>query len=159
MKINGYKIVSELFFEKRPDEKVIKTFPLVSVEVYKRSNLETKKRLTARLTITSKNIVIDHLSSLSILPVPQQIHIPKKFSISDVLYSYKRVGALTIPYDFLSGVHYDPSIKSLVIETLMDNTTIYIKSLNIIKISNQILDILSKVTKKYHHLAVKQPKQ
>jgi hypothetical protein len=154
MKIDGYKIISELFFEKRPDEKIIKTFPLVSIEVYKKSNLETKKRLTARISITTKNIVIDHLSSLSILPVPQQVRSPRKFSISDILYSYKRVDALTIPYEFLSGVHYDSDIKSLVIETLMDNTTIYIKSLNIVKISNQVMNILSKIVKKYHHLKV-----
>jgi len=156
MKMDGYKIISELFFEKRPDEKIIKSFPLVGVEIYKKNHLETKKRLTARLTITDKQLVIDHLSSLSVLPVPNQIHNPKKFSVSDVFYSYKRVDSLVLPYEFLSGVHYDSSIKALVIETLMDNTTIYIKKMfGIEKIANQVLDILSKVIKKYKHLAVK----
>lgn len=156
MKIDGYKIISELFFEKRPDEKIIKSFPLVTIEVYKKNHLETRKRLTARLTITDKQLVIDHLSSLSILPVPDQIRNPKKFSVGDILYSYKRVDALVLPYEFLSGVHYDSDIKALVIETMMDNTTIYIKKMfGIEKIANQVLDILSKVVKKYKHLHVK----
>ena len=147
MRLNGYKIVCESF-SIHPDEKIIKSYPFITVQVYnKKGELETKKRLTARLSITTKKLIIDHLSSFLLFPVIVPTS-PRRFSLWDIQWFYKKVKEIEIPYEFLNGLQYNKEQKSLEIKTLLDNNYILITSKNTEQLSKEVINIVSKLVKK-----------
>ena len=148
--MNGYKVLCE-FFSTGPHEKILKKYPFISVEIYKGKKLETKKRIFARLIITDKKLIIDGLSTFVVFPFPKSTNL-KKYKFSDTKVIYEKVKEFEIPYEYLSGIEYDEEIGALKIQTLLDKNLILLRGRNIEKISQEIIDIVSKVTKKYIHL-------
>lgn len=148
--MNGYQIICEMLSQ-NSNEKTIKRYPFISVKIFKGSKLETRKSLTARLNITDKKLIIDHLSSFLIFPIVAPSSW-RRVSLMDVQWFYKKVKEIEIPYEFLSGLKYNKQEKSLEIKTLLDNNYILISSKNIEKMSDEVIKIVSKLTKKYIHL-------
>ena len=153
MKIDGYKLLSE-FFSKQPGEKVIKSFPFVTVEIYHDSKLITRKRIISRLTITDKRLVIDRLGTFIIFPViaPKA---PRKFDIHDIEFIYKKVKEIEVPYEYLVGIEYDDDLKALKIRTILDHNLILVKGMNIEKKSEEAINAIEPLIKKHKHLAMR----
>ena len=151
MKQNGYIILCELF-SKRPDEHVIKSYPFVSVEVYKGSTLETKRKLLARFTITDKKFIVDRLSSFIVFPILKPSRGSRKLSMLDIQYFTNKVKEVEIPLEYIKKVIYNEEKDALMIDTLLDGYLIYIKTRDSQKFSDEVIDILSKIIKKYKNL-------
>ena len=140
--MNSYKIVCESFNPKiEPDERIIKSYPFITVSIYKNDKLETKKRITARLTLTDKKLIVDRLSTFLFFPIPEFHN--KKIRFSDVHFHSKKVDKIEVDYIYVKTVSLDED-RFVRIDTVLDNMSIVIKSNK----SDEILKELSKLTKK-----------
>lgn len=119
--IDGYNVICE-FFNTRKDEKVLKSYPIMDLSIYRGDKLVTKRYLVARISITNRKITIDRLSSIVLIPAVASIEHHR-----EILHSWKPHKSVDIPYKFIKSLDYDPDTKSLIIETFMDNMSIFVK--------------------------------
>ena len=144
MKIDGYNLLCEIFDVHR-DEKVYKSFPIMSLSIYKEDKLTTRRYLTARLSITSRKLVIDHLSTIN--PVP--LFVDRESTVQTILrILWKPMKAFDIPYQYLDSIEYDPETKSLRINTLKEKVSVFLKFRDTKRTSKEIVDLVNKITRK-----------
>jgi len=138
--MDPYQIVHEIL-NKKPDEKVIKTYPIKSLKIYEDEELKTKRYLTARLIITDKKITIDRLSLIN--PVP--IFVPGKI-VYNIIANFKLIWkpqkSLDIPYMFIKAVAYDSELDSLIIETLKEGISLYLTFIRTERDSKEIIKLI-----------------
>jgi hypothetical protein len=139
--INGYNTICE-FFNTRKDEKVLKSFPIMNISIYRGDKLVTKRYLVARLSITDKKLTIDRLSSISLLPVLASIENPHELK-----HAWKPQKSIDIPYKFLKTIEFDPETKTLIIDTFMDGLILFIKTRHTEQDSKEIEKLTSKYLK------------
>lgn len=144
MQMDGYRVVCE-FFNSRKDEKELGSYRIMDLSIYKGDKLTTKRYLTARLAITNRKLVVDRLSKVSIVPLIADVSEIARHIVTHPHAIWKSVNAFEIPYRFLKDVGYDPETKSFKIETLIDDTTVFMKFSNTERVSKEIMKTLDKL--------------
>ena len=135
--VDGYTVICE-FFNTRKDEKVLKNYPVMNLSIYHGEKLVTKRYLVARLSITDRKLTIDRLSSISLFPV-----ITAKEHPQGLVHSWRPKKAVDIPYKFLKTIKFDPKTKSIVIDTFIDDMSIFIKTRRTEQDSKEIEKVVS----------------
>lgn len=131
---NNYKLISNLLqesYKKIKDEKVLKSYPFITVEFYHEGKLLFKKIVLPRITITDKRIIFDRLSTLVHFPLDSFFQFYRKYRQE-----------ISVPYNDIKDLKYDKNKSSIVLKIPFNHTIIFKKKIGD---SKDIYDLILKM--------------